>query len=247
MKSVDRDNEVVRILRAFKLNPFEQLGVNFNATPDEIRRAYRKLSLLVHPDKCQHEYAKSAFEVVNSANKQLADDNIRRELVHVLNLARDDVRKARAKAIKNDAAHRLAIVLHPDGESGVALQWEGTPEFHAAWKDMSRDLLAKAAFRRQKLTLRLKEEEARIEEEEDQTRKWLKANREDHKNWEGNRAKRIGNWREFEKKKPKKAKSGIKPPKLKEEDEDRTFVQRAVGNTGFQPVGKFSVAKPQRE
>jgi hypothetical protein len=49
VKSVDRDNEVVRILRAFKLNPFEQLGVNFDATPDEIRRAYRKLSLLVHP------------------------------------------------------------------------------------------------------------------------------------------------------------------------------------------------------
>lgn len=68
----------------------------------------------------------------------------------------DEVRKARAKEIKNDAAHRLAIVLHTDGESGVALQWEGTPEFHAAWKESSRDLLAKAAFRRQKLTLRLK-------------------------------------------------------------------------------------------
>lgn len=49
VKSVDRDNEVIRILSAFKLNPFEQLGVYFDATPEEIRRAYRKLSLLVHP------------------------------------------------------------------------------------------------------------------------------------------------------------------------------------------------------
>lgn len=39
-------------------------------------------------DKCTHEHAKSAFEVVNSANKQLADETIKRELVHVLNLAR---------------------------------------------------------------------------------------------------------------------------------------------------------------
>ncbi len=49
VRSVDRDNEVIRILSAFKLNPFEQLGVYFNSTPEDIRRAYRKLSLLVHP------------------------------------------------------------------------------------------------------------------------------------------------------------------------------------------------------
>ena len=59
------------------------------------------------------------------------------------------------------------------------------------------------------------EEEARLEEDENATRKQLKANREHHKAWEGNREKRIGSWREFEKKKPKKAKTGIKPPKLK--------------------------------
>lgn len=59
------------------------------------------------------------------------------------------------------------------------------------------------------------EEEARLEEDESETRKKLKANREHHKAWEGNREKRIGSWREFAKKKPKKAKTGIKPPKLK--------------------------------
>jgi len=43
MKSVDRDNEVNRIVGAFRLNPFEQLGVRFDATPEEIRRQYRKV------------------------------------------------------------------------------------------------------------------------------------------------------------------------------------------------------------
>ena len=47
MKSVDRDNEVNRILGAFRLNPFEQLGVRFDATPEEIRRQYRKVSTRV--------------------------------------------------------------------------------------------------------------------------------------------------------------------------------------------------------
>jgi DnaJ family protein C protein 8 len=45
MKSVDRDNEVNRIISAFRLNPFEQLGVRFDAMPEEIRRQYRKVSI----------------------------------------------------------------------------------------------------------------------------------------------------------------------------------------------------------
>jgi DnaJ family protein C protein 8 len=51
-----------RILYAFKLNPYEQLNLRFTATPEEIRKQYRKLSLMVHPDKCKHEKASEAFE-----------------------------------------------------------------------------------------------------------------------------------------------------------------------------------------
>jgi DnaJ domain len=88
VRDVDRNNEVLRIIGAFRLNGFEQLGLRFDATPEDIRKAYRKLSLLVHPDKCSHPQAKAAFEIVNAASKQLQDDDRRRELVHVLNLSR---------------------------------------------------------------------------------------------------------------------------------------------------------------
>ena len=55
MKSVDRDNEVNRIISAFRLNPFEQLGVRFDATPEEIRRQYRKVSMSTPcPLHCQN-------------------------------------------------------------------------------------------------------------------------------------------------------------------------------------------------
>ncbi len=47
VREVDRDNEVNRILGAFKLNPFEQLGIRFDATLDDAKRQYRKASLLV--------------------------------------------------------------------------------------------------------------------------------------------------------------------------------------------------------
>jgi len=59
---VDRDNEVNRILWAFKLNPYEKLNLRFDATVEEIRKQFRKISLLVHPDKCSHPQAASAFD-----------------------------------------------------------------------------------------------------------------------------------------------------------------------------------------
>ncbi|RVW37748.1 hypothetical protein CK203_039134 [Vitis vinifera] len=50
-----------RILACFKLNAFEYLNLPFDSSPDDVKKQYRKLSLLVHPDKCKHPQAKEAF------------------------------------------------------------------------------------------------------------------------------------------------------------------------------------------
>lgn len=47
-------------------------------------------SLMVHPDKCSHERAKEAFEVLNSANNDLQNEMRRREVIHVLNMAKGE-------------------------------------------------------------------------------------------------------------------------------------------------------------
>ncbi|KAK9845176.1 hypothetical protein WJX84_002401 [Apatococcus fuscideae] len=239
MKDVDRDNEVNRILGAFKLNPFEQIGINFDCTMEDIRRQYRKVSLMVHPDKCKHPRATDAFEVLGNANKTLSDEEHVRELRHALTLARDEVRKERTKALKKDVALRLAGMIHKEGKEGVQAEYEQSPEFHDAWKQKARDMLAKAEWRRRKLTKRLKDDEERIEDEEAENRKKLKSMREHHKNWEANRDGRVGTWRTFVDKKSKKkegksAAGGIKPPKLKTADEERTYIQRPVGEQ-FRP------------
>lgn len=52
----------IRILWAFKLNPYEKLNLRFDCPVEDIRRQFRKLSLMVHPDKCKHANASTAFE-----------------------------------------------------------------------------------------------------------------------------------------------------------------------------------------
>ena len=51
-----------RILWSFKINPFERLNLRFDATIEEVKKQYRKLSLMVHPDKCKHPQAATAFD-----------------------------------------------------------------------------------------------------------------------------------------------------------------------------------------
>lgn len=77
-----------RILGAFKLNPFEQLGINFDATSEDVKRHYRKVSLLVHPDKCSHPRASDAFDILGQAQKALLEDDRLKELQYLVNMAR---------------------------------------------------------------------------------------------------------------------------------------------------------------
>ena len=53
----------------FNMNPFEVLGLTYKATHEEVRAAYRKLSVKVHPDKNpENDRAQSAFEIVKAAS-----------------------------------------------------------------------------------------------------------------------------------------------------------------------------------
>jgi DnaJ homolog subfamily C member 8 len=116
--------------------------------------ACRKLSLLVHPDKCSHEQAPAAFEVIGEAQKFILDADRREGLMRVLEYAREAVRTTRRKATKNDSALRMAAALHAEGRAGVEKEWEETDDFHEKWRVKSQDVLARSEFRRRKLLKR---------------------------------------------------------------------------------------------
>ena len=63
-------------------NHYEILGVSRDASQEDIKRAYRKLSLKFHPDRCppdKKEEAESKFKEISSAYETLNDERQRRE------------------------------------------------------------------------------------------------------------------------------------------------------------------------
>lgn len=58
---------------------YEVLGVPKNATPEEIKKAYRKLSMKWHPDRNKSVNAEEKFKLINNSYMVLSDSSNRRE------------------------------------------------------------------------------------------------------------------------------------------------------------------------
>jgi DnaJ homolog subfamily C member 8 len=125
------------------------------------------------------------------------------------------------------------------GKEGVRDDYEQTDDFHERWKLKARDMLARSEWRRRKLVKRLKDETERSKEETAIVRESAKRVREHEKQWESTRDTRVGTWREYMKGGGgKKVAAHIKPPKAKTWDEERTYVQRPVGEQHRPPPPK---------
>ncbi|XP_069614539.1 dnaJ homolog subfamily C member 14 [Ranitomeya imitator] len=61
------------------LNPFQVLGVEMNASDVELKKAYRQLAVLVHPDKNNHPRAEEAFKVLRAAWDTVSNPDKRKE------------------------------------------------------------------------------------------------------------------------------------------------------------------------
>lgn len=68
------------------LNPFDVLQVEPESPIDEVKKKYRRLSILVHPDKNQDDpdRAQQAFEAVNKAWKTLENEETRKKCMDII-------------------------------------------------------------------------------------------------------------------------------------------------------------------
>ena len=180
-----RNAEVDRILSCFKLNPYEHLNLRFDATEDDIRRAFRKVSLMVHPDKCKHEKAKAAFDAIGQAQQLLGTEDVKRELDFNLGRAKDAVTKAWKKETRNDAVLRVRFNGNREAQLAAFID---SDEFHERWKLEGRKNIVDLEWRRRKLTLRIKAEEERVEKEEEEEAEDRKRKHKAQRAWDNEEA-----------------------------------------------------------
>lgn len=60
-------------------NYYHILGISNSATPDQIKRAYRKLAMKYHPDHNRRKYAEDRFKALQRAYDTLSDPELRRQ------------------------------------------------------------------------------------------------------------------------------------------------------------------------
>ncbi|XP_047975144.1 J domain-containing protein spf31-like [Salvia hispanica] len=225
VSEVERDNEVSRILSCFKLNAFEYLNLPFTSSVEDVKRQYRKLSLLVHPDKCKHPQAKEAFGALAKAQQLLLDQQERDYILNQVNAAREELRAKRKKQLKKDTATKLKSLVD---EGKYEQEYERSEEFQQQLKLKVRELLTDQEWRRRKMQMRISEEEGRLKKDEEETKEMWKRKREHEEQWEGTREKRVSSWRDFMKGGKKAKKGELRPPKLKTEDPNKSYVQRPL-------------------
>ncbi|XP_014252812.1 uncharacterized protein F54F2.9-like [Cimex lectularius] len=78
------DIEVFDAVEEIRENFYELLGVSHTAEPDEIRKAFRQLSLKVHPDKSNHPDAETQFRNLVTVFEILKDQSKRTKYNDVL-------------------------------------------------------------------------------------------------------------------------------------------------------------------
>lgn len=84
----------------FNLNPYRVLMLDIDATDEDIKNRYKKLSTKVHPDKLRDmENAREAFEEVKKAYQLLMDMEQRTKFIANIELVREELQKERKRLI----------------------------------------------------------------------------------------------------------------------------------------------------
>ncbi|KAM3858113.1 dnaJ homolog subfamily C member 8 [Diretmus argenteus] len=212
--------QIDRLLRPgssyFNLNPFEVLQIDPDATDEELKKRFRALSILVHPDKNQDdpERAQQAFEAVDKAYKNLLDGEQKKRAVDVISAGKEYVEhmmKEKRKQLKKEGK---PIYVEEDDEE----------VFKQAVYKQTMKLFAELEIKRKERDAKDMHERKRAREEEIETAEKAKRDREWQKNFEETRDGRVDSWRTFQAKGKKKEKknnrSFLKPPKVKMEQRE---------------------------
>ncbi|KAG5930214.1 hypothetical protein E4U42_002616 [Claviceps africana] len=194
-KEFDKDAEIDRILRAFRLDAYAVLDLQPGVPESDIKATYRKKSLLIHPDKTKNPQAPDAFDRLKKAQTELMDEKHRGRL--------------------DEAIADARMLLIRENKWTVDSPELKTDAFARKWRDKAREVLVDNEHRRRRQLNAQMQEEGREQRKQDAELDERKRKRQHEQDWEATRDERISSWRTFQKGKTadgdKKKKKKVKP------------------------------------
>ncbi|KAI0453099.1 DnaJ domain-containing protein [Xylaria acuta] len=196
-KEFDKDAEIDRILKAFRLDAYAVLDLQPGVPESDIKITYRKKSLLIHPDKTKNPQAPDAFDRLKKAQTELMDEKHRERL--------------------DEAIADARMLLIRENKWTVDSPELKTDSFAKKWRDKTREVLIENEMRRKRQMKAQMQEEGREQRRADDELEVRKRKRQHEQDWEATRDQRIDSWRQFQKGKSsggddgKKKKKKLKP------------------------------------
>ncbi|GAP86362.1 putative like subfamily C member 8 [Rosellinia necatrix] len=196
-KEFDKDAEIDRILKAFRLDAYAVLDLQPGVPESDIKITYRKKSLLIHPDKTKNPQAPDAFDRLKKAQTELMDEKHRERL--------------------DEAIADARMLLIRENKWTVDSPELKTEAFAKKWRDKTREVLIENEMRRKRQMKAQMQEEGREQRKVDDELEARKRKRQHEQDWESTRDQRIDSWRQFQKGKSsggddgKKKKKKLKP------------------------------------
>ncbi|KAI1361300.1 DnaJ domain-containing protein [Xylaria arbuscula] len=196
-KEFDKDAEIDRILKAFRLDAYAVLDLQPGVPESDIKITYRKKSLLIHPDKTKNALAPDAFDRLKKAQTELMDEKHRERL--------------------DEAIADARMLLIRENKWTVDSPELKTDSFAKKWRDKTREVLIENEMRRKRQMKAQLQEEGREQRKVDDEVEVRKRKRQHEQDWEATRDQRIDSWRQFQKGKSsggddgKKKKKKLKP------------------------------------
>lgn len=153
----EKHMEIERVLGSFKLDPFAILELPYGE-PDsnQVKKQYRKKSLMIHPDKVKHERAEEAFNLLKKAESELNDENRVRFLLGVIEEAKVETLREHgykvktqvvAKTDNNEEDKRPKTIIESNEEQYSFLK---TDEGQKAMQSKVKALLIEMELRRRR-------------------------------------------------------------------------------------------------
>lgn len=219
--TTEKHIEIDRVLSCFKLDPFGILELPYTKPdPKAIKMAYRKKSLMIHPDKVKHDRAQDAFALLKKAESELTDEARLKFLLTVIEEARVEVLRDNGHKVKTEVIVNAPTMVE-DKEGGSKLKASldsvtvvdekeyphlQTSKGQEQVKEKMKEILIEMELRKRRQMKKEMEAEGAEKRKAEEVVNERKRKAEDAKQWEASRDTRVNSWRDFQKKGGKKVK-----------------------------------------